>query len=255
MKFNRTVLFDGLRREFGKLDGVQQSVVAAVVDEFERRDLSNVRWLSYMLATAWGECKWKPVREIGRGKGKKYGKPVNGKAYYGRGLVQLTWLQNYEKMGALLNLPLVSDPDLALTVPAAVAIMFEGMIGGHFTGKKLDDCFNENSNDPMRARAIINGKDKALQFLKWHLRILDVLHNAVIVEDEYNPVSPKEPATNTVETAPRDRTRVGGAGGAVVAGGGAAAAAASQGWHWTYIIAALVVVGGSVYIINKRKSP
>jgi putative chitinase len=179
MKFNRKILFDGLRANFGKLDAEQVSVIAAIVDEFERRKLNDQRYLAYMLATPWGECNWRPVREIGRGKGKKYGVSVNGQIYYGRGLVQLTWHKNYELMGDRLKLPLVTTPDMAMIVPVAVQIMFEGMIWGLFTGKRLGDYFGDTTDDPVNARRIINGKDKAQKFAEWHKLVLAVLKDAV----------------------------------------------------------------------------
>jgi putative chitinase len=182
---NRKILFSGLRKAFGPFNQMQVDVVQAVVAEFERRKLTDVRWLAYMLATGWGEAKWEPVREIGRGKGKEYGKLVRGVSYYGRGLVQLTWLVNYEKMSKTLNLPLVEDPDLVMQVPVAVAIMFEGMTTGlsakdSFTKYQLHDFFNNTVDDPVGARRIINGKNKAQKFAGWHNQILEVLTAAVV---------------------------------------------------------------------------
>jgi hypothetical protein len=39
--------------------------------------------------------------------------------------------------------------------------MFEGMERGSFTGKKLADYFNDKNTDPVGARKIINGTDRA----------------------------------------------------------------------------------------------
>jgi putative chitinase len=41
--------------------------------------------------------------------------------------------------------------------------MFIGMDEGLFTGKKLSQYFNDMAEDPISARKIINGKDKAKQ--------------------------------------------------------------------------------------------
>lgn len=187
MKFDRKKIFDGLRPIFVKTKGYapeQVDVIDAIITEFEDRKIEDVRWLAYMLATAWGECQWKPVREIGRGKGKPYGKAIDGKIYYGRGLVQLTWLRNYKTMSETLGIDLVENPDRALEVPVAVKIMFEGMTTGKsakdsFTKYQLHDFFNSKKNDPVGARRIINGTDKAEQFAKWHRSILKVLETAI----------------------------------------------------------------------------
>jgi hypothetical protein len=265
MQFDRKKLFTLLVQRFGTLDGVQQSVVAAIIDEFARRKLTDMRWLAYMLATGWGECKWRPVREIGRGKGKPYGKtdPATGKAYYGRGIVQLTWKRNYQMMGETLNLPLVKDPDIALQVPVAVAILFEGMTTGKraqdsFTKWQLHDFFSDKVNDPVNARRIINGKDKAEIFARWHYKILEVLEATRIAEaSPAEKPSPVE-APASVETEVRDGTAGGaaaGTGGAIIVTGGAAVAA---GYDWKLVamvagcIAALAVIGWLIFKLRKQ---
>ena len=59
-----------------------------------------------------------PVIEIGRGRGKSYGKPDKhrGQVPYGRGDVQLTWDRNYETADDELSLngALLANFDLAL---------------------------------------------------------------------------------------------------------------------------------------------
>src|SRR3546814_1469748 len=57
--------------------------------------------LAYGLATAWHEARFEPVEEIGKGRGKAYGKPGKyGQSQHGRGLVQVTWDSNYEWLDA-----------------------------------------------------------------------------------------------------------------------------------------------------------
>ncbi|WP_246725656.1 hypothetical protein [Beijerinckia sp. L45] len=75
--------------------------------------------------------------------------------------MQLTWKANYEKFAAICLSDLVNKPDLALQLPMAVTIMFEGMERGLFTGKKLADYFHVGKADWINARRIINGTDKA----------------------------------------------------------------------------------------------
>src|SRR3546814_8571757 len=56
---------------------------------------------SDLLATAWHEAGFEPVEEIGKGRGKAYGKPGKyGQSQHGRGLVQVTWDSNYEWLDA-----------------------------------------------------------------------------------------------------------------------------------------------------------
>ena len=148
-----------------------------ILDEWDKSELTDLRWLSYMFATAYHEVdkKMQPIEEYGKGKSKPYGKMIKMSGvhylkpiqfYYGRGLVQLTWYENYEKMGKILNVDLLNAPELALQTSVAVRIMFEGMttgksFAGDFTGKHLGNYFNKTTNDPIGARRIINGQDKA----------------------------------------------------------------------------------------------
>lgn len=129
----------------------------------EDTNITDIRHIAYMLATVRHECAntWKPVEEYGKGKGKKYGIQIDGKAYYGRGYVQLTWIDNYRNMGNKLAVPLVDNPDLACNGDVAYKIMSLGMRKGMFTGKKLSDYINADKCDYVSARRIINGQDCA----------------------------------------------------------------------------------------------
>lgn len=173
---NKKRFFDSVRKELfgGKLTQSQVSCMEATIDEWNKRGLVDLRWLAYMFATAYHEVgkRMIPVREgfattdAGARKvvaKRKYGKPdfITEQVYYGRGLVQLTWADNYKKMGSILDVDLYRNPDLALDPNIASQIMFEGMIRGTFTGKKLSDYFNDKKTDWVNARKIINALDKA----------------------------------------------------------------------------------------------
>lgn len=152
----------------GSLTQHQVDGMNAILDEWELRKLVDLRWLAYILATT----KWEtahtmqPIAEFGRGRGHPYGAPdpVTGQTYYGRGFVQLTWKRNYDVMGKLLGVDLVNHPDLAMTLPVATQVLFEGMLRadskvGDFTGMALEDCFSAEREDWIKARKIINGTD------------------------------------------------------------------------------------------------
>ena len=150
----------------GSLKQSQTDGLSAILDEWERGGSKrDDRWLAYMLATAHHETDRtiRPIREYGRGKGKKYGvaDPATGQIYYGRGFVQLTWKYNYEAMSKIVGMDLVKNPDLALELPVATQILFAGMQRGTFTTRKLDGYFNATTEDWRNARRIINGLDKA----------------------------------------------------------------------------------------------
>jgi hypothetical protein len=52
------------------------------------------------------------------------------------------------------------------------------MAEGWFTGVKLGDYFNENTDDPINARRIINGNDKDELIAGYHDTFLEALENS-----------------------------------------------------------------------------
>lgn len=69
-------------------------------------DVPSISQISYVLATVRHETAgtYLPIAEYGKGEGKPYGNPdpLTGKIYYGRGYVQLTWKENYERFSRIL---------------------------------------------------------------------------------------------------------------------------------------------------------
>lgn len=154
----------------------------AILDHWEKSNRiagGDVRWLSYILATAYHETAHTlvPCTEIGRGVGRPYGIPDRdtGQTYYGRGFVQLTWKTNYDLQANLLNLDLLHHPDLALDPKVAAGILIEGMCLGAFTGRSLARYFGPSTDDPIGARAVVNGGDHAAQIAMYHIKFLDAL--------------------------------------------------------------------------------
>lgn len=173
-KINRTSFFDKARTGLfgGKLTQGQVEGMTAILNEWDRRCIPDLRFLAYMLSTTFHETArtMQAIEEYGKGKGKPYGSKIKmsgkrylkpDKVYFGRGYVQLTWYENYDQMGKLLGIDLLNHPERALEPFVATAIMFEGMLKGMFTGRKLSDYFNDKTEDWINARKIINGLDKA----------------------------------------------------------------------------------------------
>jgi hypothetical protein len=171
-EFNEGAFFDSLRgsKALGptlstdEVEGCQAIVGACRAGGYP------MAWTAYALATAYHEtaATMRPIREYGRGKGRKYGQPgKHGQVGYGRGYVQLTWDNNYEKADAKLGLGgrLTADYDLALDPKIAADIMVRGMAEGWFTGKRLADYLPAagpaTRTQFEQSRRIINGTDKA----------------------------------------------------------------------------------------------
>ena len=172
---NRKFFFENARRVLfdGRLTEGQVSGMSAILDEWEANHATqDDRWLAYMLATTHHETdrKMQPIEEYGKGKGRPYGgcvrmdrKPYSDTTalFYGRGFVQLTWYENYQKAGNVLGVDLLQKPECCLELKNATKILFAGMMEGWFTGKKLENYFNGQKEDWINARRIINGLDKA----------------------------------------------------------------------------------------------
>ncbi|MGL5925566.1 hypothetical protein [Chroococcidiopsis sp.] len=77
------------------------------------------------------------LEEIG-GEG-KYDFLPNGKSAHGKGLVQITWRENFEKMSKELNHDFVNNPDDLKKLEWAIPAMCIGMVKGLFTSWRLKD--------------------------------------------------------------------------------------------------------------------
>lgn len=141
----------------------RQKTIDAIIKECYNQGIKKSEQIQYVLATVQHETNdtFKPVKEaywLNEGWRKRN---LRYYPFYGRGLVQITWKSNYKKFGELLNIDLVNNPDLALEMDNAIFILVYGMKHGIFTGKKLDDYFGDKGSNFVKARKIINGKDKA----------------------------------------------------------------------------------------------
>lgn len=118
---------------------------------------------AYSLATVYHECDktMQPIKEKGSTtylQGKKY------YPYIGYGYVQLTWEENYERIGKLIGVDLIAHPEKALEPDIAAKIMTGGMLNGWFAGvgfRRKRPVGKYDRSAYIRARAIINGTDKA----------------------------------------------------------------------------------------------
>jgi len=170
MKITIEKFFELYRKAFGKLTQMQvegyefllKKCAASKLIESKTIEVTLAK-IAYILATV----KWEtantiqPITEYGSLKylqGKRYW------PYIGRGYVQLTWDWNYKQFGKAIGVDLISFPDLANDPETAWLILEQGMTDltpqdPEFTGKSLEDYFNDNGLDFYNARKIINPKD------------------------------------------------------------------------------------------------
>lgn len=166
MQFIREKFFKEYRKHFrapsqNAVDGIE-----FLLFNFEADGWTDIRLISYCLATCKHETAdtYQPIKEY-RARASSKGRANQDRywlsGYYGRGLVQITWLKNYKKLGEAVGADLVAKPDLALVPNIAFEILVVGMLRGLFTGKKLSDYINGSTCDYKRARRIVNGMDCA----------------------------------------------------------------------------------------------
>jgi len=196
---DRSHFFNAVRLSLfgGSLSQSQVLGLDTILAEYEKNySYIGPKQLAYILATAYHEVArtMQPIEEYGKGKKKDYGKffvDANGKKhgrkmsrkpyyqplvlFYGRGFVQLTWYENYERASKELGIDFINNPELVLQIENATKIMFKGMIEGWFTGKKLSSYFGDSLEKPISARKIINGSDKALMIANYYYKFLSAI--------------------------------------------------------------------------------
>jgi len=219
MKFDHDKFIGLYKLQYGALDNTQTSGLSGLLGFFEKDNhVSDMRWAAYMLATVKHECanRWQPIEEIGKGQGMVYGTPIkvrgnDGKTYtntyYGRGYVQLTWVDNYRKMSYNLNLgdDILIHPERALEASIAYRIMSFGMRNGFFTGARLSDYISDSQCDYYDARQIINGHDQAA-LIQGYAQKLEVLLRES--SDGIEDFSPLIPTCNDVPKPLPDQTAI-----------------------------------------------
>ncbi|MCD2175538.1 hypothetical protein [Rhizobium sp. C4] len=193
---DHTGFFTHVRSTLGRgaLSAAQTQGLARLLDAFAtRRDLFDPRHQAYILATAWHETggRMQPVtenlnysargllatfpnrfsaedakalaRQPERIANRVYASRMgngdeasgDGWRFRGRGLVQITGRRNYRCFG------IEGAPDKALDPAISTRILINGMVSGTFSGARLSDYFRPGREDWIKARAIINGRDKA----------------------------------------------------------------------------------------------
>jgi putative chitinase len=188
MILNKPKTYENIRKNFGVLSQSQVEGFEAIFDEWRKQSLTDLRWLAYILATVWHETNktMQPIEEYEKGKGKRYGNRewFDGKLYvdiktifYGRGHTQNTWRDIYKKLTFFakqkgFDWDFVNKPQLLLEMKPSIWATFFAMQSGLYTGKKLSNYFSKTANDPVEARRIINGKDKAHLIAEYYHKFL-----------------------------------------------------------------------------------
>jgi len=265
-QMNKTTFFAYARRApfGGRLSQAQVDGTSAILAEAERRNLPDEQ-IAYILATVFHETggKMQPIKETQKpseqfvadktvvkrldnawasGKLKQVRTPYwrfdkKGKAWFGRGFAQVTHETNYKKFG------IADAPEKALELATAIRILFEGMVLGKFTGRKLSDFFGKSKADPEGARVIVNGTDKATLIAGYYRNFLDSL----IAAREMKAAAPDDAKPDDVPLL-KDKTVQ-----TIVAAGGGTfltglISAVSNPWAFLTVALVLVAIGGGFWL-------
>ena len=205
---DRKYFFSGIKPKlFQTLSQSQVDGMNKLLDVYESYAATiTLEGLAYCLATTLHETgkTMMPIRELGGAAyfyrmydingsrpdvARRLGNihPGDGERFAGVGFVQLTGRANFQKFSTLLGINLINDPDLALDPDVAAKIMFSGMRDGIFTGKRLSDYI---PHDPVGARRIINGQDRAELIAGYYATFVQALRVVPKVASVPSPTPP-----------------------------------------------------------------
>lgn len=196
-KFEIYFDFNTFKQVFGK-KSIHQSFVNSInnlfraFNDYNSVDGTNPLYVAYMLGTAWHETAFtmQPIKEYGGDKylskydtgrlahilGNTPEADGDGQKYAGRGHVMITGLRNYRLFSLLLDVDLINNPDLALDPAISAKILTIGSIRGSFTSRKLGDYIRHGHRaEFVSARAVINGRDKAVTIALYAEKFLECL--------------------------------------------------------------------------------
>ena len=213
---NRPAFYTALRASglFGKsLSASQVAGIEGLLDAFVTAGDAKPDTLAYGLATSYHETgtRMAPVREgfatsdagarravnnlaAKRGPASavaRYAKPAgpHGHVYYGRGHVQLTWLDNYRDSSDDAGVDLVANPDAMMDPVISARVLWKGLLDGRWNGKgkglghyaMLDGIPGLSQAEAIQARRTVNGLDKAELIAGYHRRFLACVAAAGVV--------------------------------------------------------------------------
>jgi hypothetical protein len=155
----------------------KEGTIAAIKWECKAQGIGLNTQIAYVLATVkWETAQtFKPVKEAFWKNEEWRRKKLRYFPYYGRGYVQLTWKNNYEKYSKILGIDLVNNPDLAMKENIALFILVHGFKTGAFTGRKITDYIDSDKTDFINARRNINGRDHAHEIANFAKQYLNNL--------------------------------------------------------------------------------
>jgi predicted chitinase len=238
--------YDAVRESVfgGSMSQPQVEGIEIIQEAWEKAGDGDPYKFAYILATAFHETArtMQPVRET-LAKTDAKAKEILTKAWragklpwvkkdywssgwFGRGYVQLTHRENYEKAGKELGIDLVKDPSKAMIPEVAALILVRGCMEGWFTQRKLSHYITRSDADYIGARRVVNGTDRAGDIAEYATD----LYRAIAKAKEAPKPAPKPVAPPIPET-PVSEARKPSAGWIILIAT-AVAAGVTAAWEW-----------------------
>lgn len=226
---NRAKFFDALRGGPLYRRGLTEKQVAGIsgiLDAFETHGDGSIKTLAYALATAYHEvgANMMPVREgfartdagarravnaLAKRRGPnsavaRYAKPYGPlkHVYYGRGHVQLTWIENYRRSSADAGVDLVKNPDAMLGPVTSARVLIRGLMDGRWNGKRKGIAHYlppDGPDDLKGARRTVNITDKWEKIAEHYRVFLNALKEADFgTPSKTAPAKPTPPASDSL---------------------------------------------------------
>ncbi len=237
---NRAKFYDALRAQKNGMFGPTLSEktvrgIEGIFEAFITHGDGSPKTLAYALATTLGEVgrDMLPVREgfaktdegarravynLARRRGPnsavaKYARPTGpyGHVYYGRGVPQLTWMDNYRGSSADAGVDLVKNPDAMLDPVISARVLIRGLMDGRWNGKRKGIRYYLDKGDLMNARRTVNVLDKWQKFADYYESFLEAINAAGGVPTQERPprpdrgdeATPPDKLPSTPETTPQ----------------------------------------------------
>lgn len=204
IKVDRDKFWELYRNSFGSVTQVTVDALNYILDRFETENrLNGIAQHSYVLATSYHETgkdgnHFAPVKE-GRERSNSPRRYNQDKywltGYYGRGHIQVTWKENYSKLGKELGVGdlFVENPDLLLTdqwgYESLVYGMSKGLYRGDSRGRKKLSRYLKGDDETLdhyyAARDIVNGdlKKNGMTIAKYANKFEFIFLNSRISEE------------------------------------------------------------------------
>jgi len=170
---NRKKFFEGYKKNLDpnrKLDQSEVNALNIFLDfaDASWKEFSVPQW-AYVFATVFHETNatFLPVKESYWLSEDWRKRNLRYFPFYGRGYVQITWKENYNKFSQDIGEDFVKNPDLVMLPKYAFKILIDGFKTGAFTGRKISNYINESVKDYRGARRCINGTDRDQQIANY----------------------------------------------------------------------------------------